>query len=45
MNRNYLLGLVDDLDTETKAYLDGLLIIREGMSWMSNITRWMRELK
>ncbi len=38
-------SIVDDLDIETKAYLDGLLIMRDGMSWMNTITRWMRGIK
>lgn len=38
-------SIVDDLDIETKAYLDGLLIMRDGMSWMNTITRWMIGIK
>lgn len=38
-------SIVDSLDDETKAYLDGLLIMHEGMSWMNHITRWMRGAK
>ena len=38
-------SIAKDLDTETKAYLDGLLITHDGMSWMNNMTRWMRGIK
>jgi hypothetical protein len=35
-------SIVRNLDNVTKAYLDGLLITYEGMSWMNHITRWIR---
>jgi hypothetical protein len=35
-------NIAKNLDNVTKAYLDGLLITLEGMSWMNHITRWMR---
>lgn len=33
------------LDNTTRVYLDDLLIIHDGMSWMNHITRWMRGVR
>lgn len=35
-------NIVDGLDIETKAYLDELLIITDGMSKMNHLMRWVR---